>query len=95
MIEILKSDEIVKKIGGKFRLAALIQRRAKELIEGSRPLVETEGKTIVEVIVQEIMEDKIVIDYDGSPSLALPDKAAMDELIRTDKVLRQPIYDDE
>jgi len=91
MIEALKGDMIVKKVGGKFRLAALIQRRAKELIEGSRPLVEVEGKTLVEVIVQEIMEDKIAIDYDNTKYLTPPDQAAMDVLIRPDKVLRETI----
>ena len=63
MIEALKSDALEKKIGGKFRLTALVQRRMKELVEGARPLVETQGKTILEIIIQEIDEDKIGIDY--------------------------------
>lgn len=66
MIEILKGDELVKKIGGVFRLTALMQRRMKELLEGSRPLVDTRDRTIVEVVLQEIKEDKIAIDYDKS-----------------------------
>ena len=37
MIEALKSDEIVNKLGGRFKLTALIQRRLKELIiDGAR-----------------------------------------------------------
>ena len=39
MIEALKSDEIVEKVGGKFKLTALIQRRLGQLMEGARPLV--------------------------------------------------------
>ena len=31
MIEALKSDEIVNKVGGRFRLTALIQKRIAEL----------------------------------------------------------------
>ena len=72
MIEALKSDELIKKIGGPFRLSALIQRRLKELIEGSRPLVDPQGKNMVEIAVQEIMEGKIVIDYDNSSGLMPP-----------------------
>ena len=62
MIEALKSDEIVKKVGGRFRLTALIQRRLGELIDGARPLVERNGMSDLEVVVQEIMQDKITID---------------------------------
>ena len=72
MIGALKSDEIVKKVGGRFRLTALVQRRLKELIEGARPLVHVEGKTLVEVVVEEIMQDKIVIDYDRCQNLEPP-----------------------
>ena len=69
MIEDLKSDELAKKCGGPFRLTALVQRRAKELIEGARPLVEAQNKNIVEIAIQEIAEDKIDIDYENSPGI--------------------------
>jgi DNA-directed RNA polymerase subunit K/omega len=67
MIEALKSNELVYKVGGKFKLAALIQKRWGELLEGARPLVERKpGMTDMEVVVQEILEGKIGIDYDNS-----------------------------
>jgi len=63
MIEELKSDEIIKKIGGKYKLTALIQRRLGELMEGSRPLIEdAEGMTQMEIVIEEIMQDKITIE---------------------------------
>ena len=37
MIEALKSDEIVNKVGGRFKLTALIQKRMMELMDGARP----------------------------------------------------------
>ena len=40
MIEALKSDEIVNKVGGRFKLTALIQKRRFELMDGARPLIE-------------------------------------------------------
>ena len=86
MIETLKSDEIVKKVGGRFRLAALIQRRLKELIEGSRPLVEAEGKTLVEIAIEEIRSGKIDIDYEHTESLEPPDQAVLEKQIHTDVV---------
>ena len=62
MIEALKSDEIVNKVGGRFRLTALIQKRIAELIDGSRPLVERNGMSDLEVVIEEIMQDKITIE---------------------------------
>lgn len=71
MIEELKDQTLVNKIGGKFRLSALIQKRMGELLQGARPLIEnTEGKTMMEIVVQEIIQDKIAVDDStGEPDL--------------------------
>ena len=66
MIEALKSDEIVDKVGGRFKLCALIQRRLINLMEGARPLVEREGRTDLELVIEEILQDKITLDFDAS-----------------------------
>ena len=67
MIDDLKSTNIVDKVGGRFKLTALIQKRLNELMEGARPLIEdTEDKTQLEIVIQEILRDKIAIDYDAS-----------------------------
>lgn len=66
MLEALKSDDIIDRMGGRFKLTSLIQKRWLELLQGSRPLVETEGKTQMEVVVQEIIEGKIDIDFEHS-----------------------------
>ena len=64
MIEALRSDEIVNKVGGRFKLCALIQRRMRELIiDGARPLVEREGRTDLELVIEEIMQDKITAEW--------------------------------
>ena len=74
MIEALKSDEIVNKVGGRFKLTALIQKRLLELMDGARPLVDRENMTDMEVVIQEILQDKIAVDYEAS-GLAAPNKA--------------------
>lgn len=66
MIEALKSDEIVNKVGGRFKLCALIQRRMVQLMDGARPLVERDGRSDLEVVIEEIMEDKIAVDIEAS-----------------------------
>ena len=67
MIEELKNIELVEKVGGRFKLTALIQKRLMELMQGSRPLIEdTEGKSQLEIVIEEIKRDKIAIDYEHS-----------------------------
>jgi DNA-directed RNA polymerase subunit omega len=71
MIDELKSEKIIDKVGGKFRLTALVQRRLGELMQGGRPLIkDTEGKTMLEIVIQEILQDKIAIDEVVSPGSA-------------------------
>jgi len=66
MLDELKSEKIINKVGGKFKLAALVQKRMGELLQGARPLIEdTEGKTMMEITVQEILQDKIT--FEGAP----------------------------
>lgn len=74
MIEAIKSDEIIRKVGGRFKLTALMQKRWVELMQGARPMVEPEGKTTLEVIAQEILEGKVGIDYEHSDIEPVADK---------------------
>ncbi len=91
MLEELKSEEIIKKVGGRFKLAALIQRRMLELLQGSRPLIEnSEGKTMMEIVVQEILQDKITIDDSpaGERKIKREAESRSDELDRLQEKLR-------
>ncbi len=64
MIEALKSDDIVTRLGGRFKLTALIQHRLKELVlDGARPLVPRRGRTDLELVIEEIVEGKIAADF--------------------------------
>jgi DNA-directed RNA polymerase subunit omega len=72
MIEQLRNDDIINKVGGRFKLTSLIQKRWLELMRGSRPLVDNiAGKTEIEVILEEIIQGKIAVDYEAS-SLVKP-----------------------
>jgi len=65
MIEALRSDEIIDKVGGKFRLTALVQRRLTQLMGGARPLVDHYDMTPIEIVMEEIREDKIHFEEAG------------------------------
>ena len=69
MIEELKSTDLINKVGGRFKLTALIQKRLNELVQGARPLIEDiEGKTMLEIVIQEILQDKITAQDQDSKS---------------------------
>lgn len=59
MIEELKHEDLVRKVGGRFRLTALIQKRWRELLMGARPMVEPGKMSSLEIAVREISEGKI------------------------------------
>jgi len=65
MHEQLKEDEIVNKVGGRFKLATLIQKRLIALNQGSRPLVDMRTSDKMAVVIAEIMQDKIYLDISG------------------------------
>ncbi len=73
MIEELKSRDIINKVGGRFRLSSLVQKRMLELMQGSRPLIEdTDGKTQMEIVIDEIKQDKIGIDNSPKQTETMP-----------------------
>ncbi|MBX7166968.1 MAG: DNA-directed RNA polymerase subunit omega [Pirellulales bacterium] len=62
MIPELLEEEIVNKVGGRFKLATLMQKRMVQLNAGARPLVNMDSPDKLQVVVREIMEDKIYLD---------------------------------
>jgi DNA-directed RNA polymerase subunit omega len=65
MHEELKEEAIVNKVGGRFKLSTLIQKRLVALNTGARPLVEVRGGDKMAVVIQEILQDKIYLDNSG------------------------------
>jgi DNA-directed RNA polymerase subunit omega len=66
MLEELKEERIVNKVGGRFKLSTLIQKRMIALNQGARPLVDIRGADKMTVVIQEIMQDKIFLDLSGN-----------------------------
>ena len=77
MYDELKEEAIVRKVGGRFKLSTLIQKRMVQLNKGSRPLITTNLEDKMAIVLQEIMQDKIYLDTDanvgvsGSPDFCL------------------------
>ncbi len=65
MMEDLKEEGIVNKVGGRFKLSTLIQKRMVALNTGARPLIETRLTDRMAIVIQEILQDKIFLDQSG------------------------------
>ena len=62
MLEELKEEHIVNKVGGRFKLSTLIQKRLVQLNQGSRALVDMDTTDKMKTVLQEILQDKIYLD---------------------------------
>jgi DNA-directed RNA polymerase subunit omega len=66
MHEELKEEEIVNRVGGRFKLSTLIQKRMIALNQGARSLVDMRTPDKMAIVIQEIMQDKIFLDLAGN-----------------------------
>lgn len=69
MIEELKDERLVNKVGGRFKLSALIQKRLVYLNKGARSFVEADKaatKDKLQIVIEEILQDKIFLDMEGN-----------------------------
>lgn len=74
MIDALRSDDIIRQVGGRFKLTTLVHKRLNELIQGSRPLIDRDGRSDLELAIAEIEAGLIYIDYEAS-NITDPEKS--------------------
>lgn len=75
MLDELKEEQIVNKVGGRFKLSTLIQKRMVALNTGARALVEVRGGDKMATVIQEILQDKIYLDNSGELQMRPPTTA--------------------
>ena len=81
MIDELREEEVVRKVGGRFKLSTLIQKRLVAINSGARPLVESKSENKIQLVIQEILQDKIYLDTELNVKIAADQQAAVaDEL---------------
>lgn len=66
MLEDLKEEGIVNKVGGRFKLSTLIQKRMVALNAGARALVDLKTTDKMAIVIQEILQDKVFLDASGN-----------------------------
>ena len=59
-------EDCLEKVGNRFELVLLGARRAKQLLKGARPLVQTDNKEVVAAL-REIADGKVGMKYPDQP----------------------------
>ena len=83
MIEELKDEELIHKIGGRFKLSALIQKRLVALNEGTPSALERGRDTSsatrdrLNTTIQEILQDKIYLNTENTAKIRHDDGVSM------------------
>ncbi len=86
MYDELKEEGIVRKVGGRFKLSTLIQKRMVQLNQGARPLIHTTKDDKMAIVLQEILQDKIYLDSSNevgigdAPDVDAPPELNLDDL---------------
>ena len=90
MLNIDKEEALIRKVGGKFALTTLLQRRMVELNRGAPPMVkmEREGHTLREIVCREILEEKIALAPREEETYALAEEK--ERIESTAQVVQQP-----
>ena len=57
-------QELVKQIGGSFRLTTLLQKRVRELVRGQKPLFETRERNYIKIASEELKRGLIELVAD-------------------------------
>ena len=64
-IELIRRiDELAQKVGGRFKLAALIQRRLQEITRTAPHLLHQGGVSPLRAVIKEIEDGKIELESD-------------------------------
>ena len=82
MIEELKDEELIRKIGGRFRLSALIQKRLVALNEGTPSAIDYGNSSAatqdrLNTVILEILHDKIYLNTENNVQIRFDEGVSM------------------
>lgn len=64
---IRRIDDLAEKMGGRFRLATLIQRRMQEIVRTAPHVFQQSRESPLRMVIKEIEEGKIELEPDEAP----------------------------
>jgi DNA-directed RNA polymerase subunit K/omega len=64
-----KIQEAQERFGGPFAMTAILQKRVRELIQGSRPLIETDKVRPIDIALDELLANRLTLEQGEQPEL--------------------------
>ncbi len=65
-------QQLVRQVGGSFKLTTLLQKRVRELVRGQKPLFETRERNYVRIAAEEMRRGLIqLVPDDSEPTIGL------------------------
>jgi DNA-directed RNA polymerase subunit omega len=60
-------DELEARVGGRFQLTALLQKRIRELVAGAPRLVDVRSENPIDIAIEEVRAGKVALVADEEP----------------------------
>ncbi len=80
MLDEFREDDIVRKVGGRFKLSTLVQKRMVALNRGAQALVDLPTRDLLEIVLAEVDQDKIYLDTTGRVQMVADNSETVDSL---------------
>ena len=71
-MDVERLERLTQKVGGRFKLTVLLQKRLSELVKGSPPLVDLSSNNYFETALREIEEGRIELLRPWTAEAAAP-----------------------
>ena len=62
-----KIQEAQERFGGPFAMTAILQKRVRELVQGSRPLVDTDKTRPMDIALEELVANRLSLEPREEP----------------------------
>ncbi len=63
-----KIQEAQERFGGPFAMTTILQKRVRELVQGSRPMVETNMIRPIDIALEELLANRLSLEHDVDSS---------------------------
>jgi len=58
-----KIQEAQERFGGPFAMTSILQKRVRELVQGARPLVETDMTRPIDIALEELLASRLTLEH--------------------------------
>ena len=67
-----KIQEAQERFGGPFAMTTILQKRVRELVQGSRPLIETDKVRPIDIALDELLANRLTLEQGELPEEVPP-----------------------